>query len=189
MRHASVILLFVFLTAHALTAQSDGQLVRISSGRHDLRRATGDIVWATEDSLAIRVHRLRAERDGLEVRTDTVAVPRSEIDRLEISAGRHRQTALGATIGFSVGAAAGFVFGILSYKECVPQGIGMNCLVEPVTVANSAVSGAAAFGLAGAGVGAVIGSLFHSQRWENVAVNVVPARDQGLRLAVSFRTH
>ena len=100
-----------------------------------------------------------------------------------------RQTARGATIGFSLGAAAGFVFGMLNYKECVPQGIGINCLAEPVTVANSAVLGAAALGLAGAGVGALIGSMFHSRRWEHVKVNVVSERDLELRLAVSFRTH
>jgi len=155
MRHAGAILLFVFLTARALTAQSDGQRVRVTSGHYDLRRATGDGVGATADSIAIQV----------------------------------RQTARGAAIGFSLGAAAGFVFGMLNYKECVPEGIGINCLAEPVTAANSAVLGAAAFGLAGAGVGALIGSMFHSRRWKHVEVNVVPERDQGLRLAVSFRTH
>jgi len=62
-------------------------------------------------------------------------------------------------------------------------------LMSAVTAANSAVLGAAAVGFAGAGVGALIGSMFHSRRWKHVEVNVVPERDQGLRLAVSFRTH
>src|SRR5437899_7112909 len=145
MRHAGAILLFVFLTARALTAQSDGQRVRVTSAHYDLRRATGDGIRVTADSIAIQV----------------------------------RETARGATIGFSLGAAAGFVFGMLSYKECVPEGIGINCLAEPVTAANSAVLGAAAFGFAGAGAGALIGSMFHSRPLQPAGVMYGPDADTG----------
>jgi hypothetical protein len=90
---------------------------------------------------------------------DTLAVATASVTRFEMSKGRHRQTARGAWIGAIVGALAGSTIGLATYEECG------GCLAPDPGRGGSAMIGAVAFGLLGAGIGALTGSQITAERW------------------------
>jgi hypothetical protein len=109
---------------------------------------------------------------------DTLTIARSEIDRFEVGGGSKRQTAHGALLGLTIGAGAGLIVGLASYKGCEPRD-SFACMLEPATAAASGLQGAAVGGALGAVVGALFGAMSRTEKW----VTVTP---HGAGLSVSF---
>lgn len=110
--------------------------------------------------------------------SSAVTLARNRIRRLEISAGRRSNAGRGAAIGFGVGAAAGMVLGI----GCANSDGFLQCTdgeVAELTLLS---------GLWGAGVGALLGLVSTSERWELFGANAanVSLAQHGLGLAVSL---
>lgn len=185
MRYAIAILILVFGIPRKLPGQIDDQRVRVTSRRHRLRQATGPVIWATADTIAVQIRTWQVGRDGLEFTPDTVVLPRAEIDRLDISTGRGNQAARGAAIGGGIGVLSGLIIGIRNPKHCATDET-VDCLMEPVAYAQSVVASAAIFGAAGAGLGALIGLMIPGDKWEQGSVRVTPERHLGLGVTISF---
>jgi hypothetical protein len=92
-----------------------------------------------------------------------IAVPRSAITEIAVSAGRHSNAAAGATVGFLAGAAGGVIL-FQAYNHCD----GFFC--GPYTGGTVAL-GAMLSGATGALVGALIGSSITSERWVQLPLN------------------
>ena len=91
-----------------------------------------------------------------------VSVARSAIKRLEISRGSHSHSGADALIGLGAGALVGGALGAVAGSDLANECPGNDC--GPGLV----VFGGLLVGALGAGVGAVIGSFSHSERWELV---------------------
>jgi hypothetical protein len=107
-------------------------------------------------------------------------IPASEVRRLEVSVGRHSRAGHGAIIGSAVGGALGLL--------AVASSGGDYYYTD-----GEKAAGVVGLTAMGAGVGALIGGLTHSERWQEVNVMrssgvslmVRPAtRSVGLRLAL-----
>jgi hypothetical protein len=94
-------------------------------------------------------------------------IPLDSVTRLEVSRGRHRQTARGAGVGFLVGAAAGLIVGPIS-MECPEYG----CDTSPAV---AAALGGIVFGGLGALVGLGVGAATTSETWQEVPRAMLPA--------------
>jgi len=145
-------------TAQRVAHTATGQRVRITSGKYLLHQRVGTLVGSWADSITVRIGVVPAE--------STLVLSRSVIDRLEVSRGLQRNTGRGALIGLGSGAALGAVIGLMTYEKCVPQGL-LDCLYAPESRAQQAMLFGVAFGLIGAGVGALVGSA-KQERWERV---------------------
>jgi len=161
-----------------------GQRVRITSERHGLKRMIGRVLTATNDTITIGIEQGAAH--------DTLALALGNLDRLEIGQYTGRRTYLGARIGLAVGATIGFVVGVATYKECVPQQL-YDCLLAVPNAAAQGVVGSIVVGLVGAGVGGFIGTLTRAEQWDEittrhtqVSVRSLPMGGVGLGLAVHF---
>jgi len=87
---------------------------------------------------------------------DSVRLPRSGVQSIDVWAGTKSQTGKGALLGGAVGAAVGVGFGALicSEEHDCPTYVGAGALI---------------FGAVGAGAGALVGSGSHTDRWEPTA--------------------
>jgi hypothetical protein len=108
-----------------------------------------------------------------EGRLEAITVPRSAVMKWELSQGVHANTAKGAAWGFLGGAAVGVGLAASEYEG----------IEAPLVYA-------AFMGAAGAGVGALLGALHKSERWQEVderplRINLVPVRD-GVGLSVQW---
>jgi hypothetical protein len=95
--------------------------------------------------------------------TSVLALPLASVARLERSIGRHSGTGRGAVIGGLIGAAFGLFIGIAASTDnsgYLQVGVG------DVAAATGIV------GAAGAGIGAIIGSLSKRDRWETVPLTI-----------------
>lgn len=92
-------------------------------------------------------------------RGDTVAIPRSLIAGFETSTGRHSRAGRGALIGFLAGAVAGVGFGL--YLESSEDTSSSSWPGPNIIPFAFGVGGA----IGGLGLGALVGSLFHTDRW------------------------
>ena len=129
----------------ALQADARVRLMMVGADRWSV----GNLLMQTRDSV-----RVLAGESG-----DTLAVATTSLARFEMSKGRHRQTGRGASIGGIVGALAGAALGLATYEEC------NGCLAPDPGRGGSAMIGAAALGLLGAGIGALTGSQITTERW------------------------
>lgn len=113
---------------------------------------------------------------------DTVAIPLDHLQRLEVSAGRKRDTWHGAGIGALAGAVAGAVVGVATYRSCEGSG-RLGCFdLGPIGSASAmAVLGAAAGGV----VGGIIGSTRVSEHWRRIPISVAVAPVAGGRIALA----
>jgi hypothetical protein len=117
-----------------------------------LRPVTGVVVAHRGDTLIVRT-----DADGR-----TMTVPLAQVIRLDVSRGATTNTRRGAVVGLGSGALVGLVLGAVTYKKpdcsdvpfCLDFGPGPDMLV-----------GASLGGVAGAFVGAVIGSA-RTEIWE-----------------------
>ena len=94
---------------------------------------------------------------------DTLVIPRPLIAEFETSSGRHARTGQGARIGLLAGTAVGIGMGIYIEKsEHITSSDFPGLGFLPITLG---VGG----GLGGLGLGALIGSFFHADRWRRAA--------------------
>lgn len=113
-------------------------------------RIVGTLLAADPHRIALR----RGEDLG-----DTLAIPRSLIAGFETSTGRHSRAGRGALIGFLAGAVAGVGFGL--YFES-SEGTSSSAWPGPNFIPFAFGVGGAIGGL---GLGALVGSFFHTDRW------------------------
>jgi hypothetical protein len=95
--------------------------------------------------------------------TSVITLPLASVARLERSTGRHSGTGRGAVIGGLIGAAFGLFVGIAASTD--NSGF-LQVGVDDVAAATGIV------GAAGAGIGAIIGSLSKRDRWETVPLTI-----------------
>lgn len=119
-----------------------------------------------------------------------IAIPRGGLRRLEISSGRRTRTGRGAFFGAVFGAGAGALSGVVACQVSSCEGSS-----GAFTDTEVAVLAAALLGIGGAvvgtGIGAVVGSLTHTDRWRPIAFGRISARAStmdapGLRFGLSF---
>lgn len=115
----------------------------------------------------------------------TASYGRASLRRLEVSRGVRSHRLIGAGIGFLVGAGATYVV-LNSGGSTASCDRGAN---QDAMSAGECLALTAAGGVAGAGLGVLVGSLIRSERWEEVPLDrlrlsFVPQR--GWRVAVSL---
>ena len=155
-RRALAALLFFAMVVSAPVPFASAQSTELSHGRR-VRVDFGPVlagvfVGARSDSLLIMTQGNR----------DTIAVPLNAVRRFDVSTGRNGHTVKGAALGLAVGAISGFA---------IAAAIGSPRADGPFAGSNTAQA-VGIFGgvgaLAGSAVGAVVGSLFRTDRWEPV---------------------
>ncbi|HEX8724859.1 MAG TPA: hypothetical protein VF737_05660 [Gemmatimonadaceae bacterium] len=95
---------------------------------------------------------------------DTLALGLSRLARLDVSHGKETHALHHAGVGFLIGAVGGGVLGYAGGSDCSSS--DWICFSRGET----AVFSAALFGAVGAGVGAIVGWVNPSERWEPVAL-------------------
>ena len=117
-------------------------------------RSTPDTLWLT-----------------LEGQAQPTAVPLGAAIRLERSLGRHSHTLAGALVGASVGAAITLLF------------LSAFCGGDTLCDGDEQVRAAAIFGLPSIALGAGIGAMIRTERWEPIS-SAVPSRTPTLQLGL-----
>lgn len=152
----AVLITFVMACAAATAAQvNPGARVRVL-----LKPPSGTAIVGTLDTLG--TDSLRLHRGG---ETGVVAIPLREISGLEVSAGQHSHTSTGIKIGVLLGTGAGLAFALANQEKCNNLFLSNVCNTANTWVFVAIPIG----GLVGTGLGAVVGSAFHSERWKKVA--------------------
>jgi hypothetical protein len=192
MRYAVAMALIMLLKQEQLFGQDSlrsGQTVRITSARYELKGAIGRVLAATPDTIVLESQGARTVNYRLVSRADTLTLPITAIDRLDLRHDGGHHTGRGALIGLGIGAAAGLVIGIAAYEPCPPNGF---CIMQPTSAVASGMMGALAFGVLGSGVGAIIGSLTPAGTWDQMPLRAsaslrpLPQAGVGLSLSVPF---
>jgi hypothetical protein len=93
-----------------------------------------------------------------------IEIPSAAIEKLIIK--RKGNVGRGAIIGVASGAALGFIAGYVDGDEtCVPSSFGgIPIACDPTTAAEKAVAGAIIFGLTGAVIGTIVGSVMKAEK-------------------------
>lgn len=157
LRMAGLLLFLAGWTVAPLAAQSDALA---PDARIRVRSEQGD--WLTGRLVSL-------DTDSVVLSTDDgeVSMPRSEISRLDLSAGRKRATVAGLGYGTLFGALFGFAVGL---PEAIDGGTGGIFDPGAEALPYTTLGGAAL----GALLGTVIGTLSHSDRWVPVEGGPVP---------------
>lgn len=121
----------------------------------------------------------RVDADTLVIGSTPVAL--HTLTRLEVSTGRRSHWRTGLGVGFLVGAGLGAILGASVGNET-----GDIC-----TATECALAGAGIVGTGGMVVGALVGAMTHTDRWqevpvERVGVRLFPQRNGSLSLTVSL---
>jgi hypothetical protein len=142
------------VAAQDAPALAAGQRVRITSSTLGLKRQVVTLDAVGGDTLLLGGDAVRA-------------IPLTSVERLEVFEGRHGHPWRGAWIGGLAGVVGGIpaMYAICTYAACEVAGL---------------VGGAAAFGAAGALIGAGIGALIKTDKWEEVPLD-------GLRVSIATR--
>jgi hypothetical protein len=146
-------------------------------------------LWVGPDELALVGNLAGLDRDTVVITHEPngarVAVPLEWLQRLETSQGRHSHTGRGALYGFVLGATttAGVVLLNCGLAEdsCSSSGGDWTGLA-------AAVLGLAG-GLAGTGIGAVVGAMIRTERWQEIPVQrlrIGAARAGGVHVGLSY---
>jgi hypothetical protein len=135
------------------------------------QRIIGTLVSLTADSL-----RIASAKDS-----QLVAFPTASVVQLERSVGRQAQTGHGAVVGGVALGATGLLLGLLASTESDSW----------IEIGPEEVAGVTAlFGAAGALLGAIIGSMSQTDRWEpmpaGVEVRATESRRHRLKVALKF---
>ena len=196
MHHATILVaILAFVPLASVTAQEPppvkvGDRVRVTAP--DLGRREGTVQLLTTDSLVMRLK----EYGGWPVYSargmpnisargmpNRLAIPLASVTRLELSTPGGSRAGRGALIGLALGGIGGAV------------GAGAACASSTFFRDDSggcAVMGFAVFGASGALLGAIIGAMTTSTRWEEVPLDrlrlqVAPQRDGRFGLGLSVR--
>lgn len=139
--------------------------------------ASGRPVIVIGQLLAIGDSTLSIRKD---VSADETIVPRSRVQRLEVSTGSNRSRT--AAAGGLIGLAFGGILGYASGKEC--QAEDFICFSRDETTAAGAFAGAAVGGLVGLLVG-------QGERWQDAAapsrLSVIPTGRRSMRISSTLR--
>jgi hypothetical protein len=128
--------------------------------------------------------------DSLRLRltaANIVAVPLDDIDRLEVHAGRHSYGTTGAEIGGALGVVAGMLIALGTQEHCNTGFLSGVCEMGNGMKAVAAIPLGA---LGGGGVGWLIGSAFHGDRWATVPVSslrIAPVTLNRVGIGLSLR--
>lgn len=139
------------------------------------RQVTGTLITLDADSLTLLVAAPSVQ---------SVSLARSQMTRLEVSAGRHSSAGTGALIGAGIGVVGGVALGLAG--QCSGDEVGWEWCFDSqgYTVGFGAV-----FGALGAGLGAIVGAFVHHETWRSVAhppaVGVI-LRPEGKRVAAGL---
>jgi hypothetical protein len=156
--------------APALQAQVDTLEVPLGS-RVRVKTLTVPDIWRTGTVESWNRDTLELTAEG----TWSRSIPLPELVSLEISRGSRRNTGKGALAGGIAGAAFGTISSIAIAVADPIEGAGFGTYAA-YTVGTAAI---------GAGIGALIGSLVQSERWEKVPV--LPKRDSRVRSNLTDR--
>lgn len=143
-------------------AQSDrlknGDRIKISAPSVNKKAITGIVIMRSDTDTAIQINK-----------DSTYYITNSLIENLWVSKGKKRNTGKGARIGAISG---GLILGIAAAAtNTEPQPCDFMC--GPMFSNSEAFAiGAVAGILGGSAVGAIIGSVSHTDRWERLPVNV-----------------
>lgn len=143
-----------------------GDIVKISVPSINKKTIIGRVIMSSDIVTALRV-----KKDS------TYYVTNSLIEHIWISEGKKRNTGKGALIGLISG---GLIFGIASAATNNPQAhpckevpSSLFCAIAPEFSNSEAFAIGAVVGILGGGtVGAIIGSMLHTNRWKRVPVNI-----------------
>jgi hypothetical protein len=129
-----------------------GVRVRVRESAASTQTATGTLVRLTRDSITISPRGLRDER----------AFALASLSEVTVSRGRHSRTGRGALIGLASGTLAGVSSGLFlcGSVDCDSSGGDFT----GIAVVTLGLGGA----LIGTGLGALIGSFIHTERWESI---------------------
>ena len=149
--------IFLVGTAPCTHGQSEpGTRIRVATNMPSHRRFVGSLISADADSV-----RLTSSSDG-----KVVAVANASIVRLEKSRGRHSNPGGGALIGGLIGGGLGLALGVIASTD--------DSGWYQVGGAEIA-AGTAVLGLAGAGLGALVGAASHKEKWEPLPSPAAPS--------------
>ena len=118
-----------------------------------------------------------------------IRIPLSSVKRLEVVTGRKSKAGAGALVGLVTGAITGALLGNYWGSVSCSGTYGFTiCLEKGEAAALSALG----FGLAGAGLGALVGSFIKVDRWETIPVDELrieasPVAPDGVSLSASLR--
>ncbi len=182
MRYLALVLVALFVaTSSPLAAQEapvePGARVRVKAPPLQPDWVMGTVVGWESGSLVLEPEKPDALGDT------PLTLARDQITRLDVHRGSKSRALLGAGIGFGVG--VGWTVLLLSSESL--------CNPEQQCDAGDWARGIAIFGGIGAGLGALVGLLFKTDRWEavpleGIRVTFTPVYDgqPGLALSVSF---
>jgi len=154
-----------------------GSRVRVTAPSVFNKRVAGTVDVVGSDTLAVN-----AEKGG-----GVLLVSLKDVTRLEVSDGRRSHAGLGAKIGLMTGFVTGFVIVVATYEECTDF-----CPVpDPGPVGTAAIAGVV-FGIGGAALGAIVGALIKTDRWEEVPLDELrigpsPVSADGVSVSASLR--
>ena len=186
MKRLSIIPLAVlaFAPLTRVTAQEPppvkvGDRVRVTVPDMGVRNRDGTLQLLDADSLVMRPN------GG----PSRLVIPLASLTRFEVHRGEKSQTGKGAGIGFAIGAVGGIVFGVAASEGLKGSRTGIcdeGCIPAAVAV------GVVGFGGVGALLGALVGSSFKTDRWEEISldqirVSFVPQRDGRFAFGLSVR--
>jgi hypothetical protein len=141
-------------------------------------RIIGTLESATDNKLIVREGKEGPRRE----------VPLASLNLLEVSRGRHSSSGKGALIGMFAGAAGGVAAGyvVCNHGNC-------DSSTGDLTGIWASALGLGG-GLFGAGIGAIIGGVIHTERWEKVSIHdlrvgIGPVGRQCLGLRVALALH
>ncbi len=122
----------------------------------DTAAVVASVVAQRGDSLWVHPERSR----------DTLGLRISSLARLDVSRGKETHALHAAGVGLLIGAVGGGVLGYATGEDCTSS--EWICFPRGLTAA----AGAVAFGLVGAGVGAVVGWVNPVERWNHAVLPV-----------------
>jgi len=181
MRRAPLLLALLTAPVGTLAAQDAlptvGQRVRLKTATAS-EWIVGTLAAVHDDSLRLWLQMADSAR--------LVSVARGTVTRFELSRGRHSNAGKGAVYGAAILGSLGLLTGVAIANSNI---YGFRTSGKDTNGGDVALFtlGGIAYG---AGLGALIGALSHSERWETVLMNHVGVtltpRGAGLRLSLAF---
>ena len=179
-RSMLVLCLLTLITVSSAQAQGistdlvPGRRIRVQ--QHQGTMVQGALVSVSDTALTLRTSE-----------TDTVVVARAAIAKVEVYEGTKSKAGKGAVTGLLIGGGIGVVLGVATASSTE------GTLLES-SPGSYAVGSGLLFGALGAGVGALIGSGSHTEKWQSVVlpavlptVTILPDESKGRRVALGLR--
>jgi hypothetical protein len=137
-----------------------GSRVRVRHTGAPAKWLEGELLSRGSDSLSL----------AMNGRSDTLTLATTSVNQMEVSRGRHSMAGKGLTIGGGIGAGLGLLLSVAaSAEDC--RGIGCTDVGAGDVLVATALLAAA-----GAGIGGLIGSASHGERWERVQLETMQAQ-------------